>query len=294
MKVAHFAPDRVAVQLDWRVWTVATFVGRSGVGAAGAATCFLALCLRVYGRPLQSPLLVLGFTSTIVAYGIDRLADSARPKTRRRALALALAALLLAGWGLEGWFGAPRVLALSIFIQLAVIAYTLPVLPGDHPRVKDVPYAKNIYTAAGWALLAVLAAVAAPGARRAAILGMVVFIGGKVMVAAIAADLKDTAADREQGVRTFASEWGVDRTVTLARLLNTLCALTTVALVVAGALPKFLLMAEVSSLLVVVVLAWPRLRYDRRAAVTCAVLFELTLSMTWPLAELGRVLMGAR
>jgi hypothetical protein len=293
MKVGDFALDQIAPEQESRVWAVAAFLGRSGLGAALACTCFLALCSRVYGQSLQGPVLVLGFTSTVVAYAIDRLAGKARASTHRRGLAVALALLLLAGWSVQARFGDPRVLAFAIFIPLAVVAYALPVLPGRYRRVKDVPYAKNIYTAVGWALLAVLAAVAAPGAGVAATLGMVVFIGGKVLLAAIAADLKDIAADRAQGVRTFATEWGIDRTIVLVRRLNSLCCLTTLALIVSGALPGFVLPAEVSSLLVVVVLSWPRVRYERRAAVACAVLLELTMGATWPLAELGRVILNA-
>lgn len=264
------------------------FAGATGVGVGLSAIALLALCLRTYGKPLDGALLYIGAATSIASYAIDRVWDT-EPRTRRSpaakvaVLALLVSALVVAALTHHSGAG-----ALALSFPIAVAAYALPFLPGPYRRIKDIPFAKNAYTAACWGGLALLAAADgdAPWGAR---LAMWAFIAAKVFVAAIAADLKDRDADRARGIRTFVTELGLSRAILLVQWANGAAALSTVALVVGGILPGFLLVAEVPSLLMAVAMQRPRLRAgDPGAAAACAVLFELAHATAWPLVELIR------
>jgi 4-hydroxybenzoate polyprenyltransferase len=262
--------------------------GVSGLGVGLVAASFLGLCLRCYGQPVDLALLFLGSTMTIASYAIDRVWDPVGSTVRRGTTGCLILGLLAAGWVVEAWLGRPAIAALSTFFPLAVIVYTLPVVPWKYRRIKDIPFAKNIYTAVCWGALAILAAVASRGVPLGRAAGMFLVISSKVLFGAIASDLKDIATDRMRGIRTFANTWGPVRTFAVLRRITVFSALLTVALVIARLVPSFMLVVELPSVFMFLLFAWPHIASNSRAIAACAVLFELTNATAWPLVEFMR------
>lgn len=208
----------------------------AGAYCAAAAVCFVQLA-GLADAPSIS-LVVSVFLTATGAYALDRvkLSDAwidpsdiasqpvryaflkAHARVVRFGALLAIAAAGLIGYSISAWAPAACVLA-----AVGVVAYA-PKPKVGRPRVKDLPWLKNLYVAAGISVFGALAGLAAREPRDGgagtpfmtllsglwrpnAILTLVLLMA-RVLVDAALCDLDDESSDARFGTRTFATLLG--------------------------------------------------------------------------------------
>lgn len=131
-----------------------------------------------------------------------------------------------------------------LVFPVAVAAYCLPWvghLGGQRfgiRRIKDIPFAKTLYTALFWGLLGALAVVLC-GASSC----VVTLAGGfsllfyRAVLNTAFSDLKDIQRDRREGVRTFATAWGRRKLLRVLSALDIAFAFTVAALAAVELVP---------------------------------------------------------
>ncbi|MFO0833563.1 MAG: hypothetical protein U0638_01220 [Phycisphaerales bacterium] len=217
----------------------------AGAYCAAATACFVQLA--GLGDTPDVPLLLSVFLAATGAYAIDRVklrdawidpADiEAQPeryaflRTHARSvrfsalLAIAMAGVI--GLSISAW--APLA---SVMAAAGVIVYA-PRPRTHRSRVKDVPWLKNLYVAAGISVFAALAglaahtrhevrsivalltALAAPG-----VIATLTILMARVLVDAALCDLDDEASDARHGTRTFVTLLGPQRLWMLSGLIR--------------------------------------------------------------------------
>ncbi len=180
---------------------------------AGIITTGL-VCAGISPRP---SVLVMVLCLTYASYAIDRLVDEGDAGRPTRAWLVCSASLAFAAsFAVATWLAGPATAALAGMFPLAVAAYCVPWLGRRGiRRVKDIPWTKNLYTAACVALAGLWAAQvsgAAPGQLGCVALILLV----QEFVNTAASDLADLDDDRRRGVPTLVLRWG--RGPTLDRL----------------------------------------------------------------------------
>lgn len=227
------------------------FVQRSGMVTALAVAGFVVLLFAADGATPPVPLLCFVVTLTASAYGIDRVKDCGASRTLRVSFAC-LATLVLATTVLSIETPArPRLLLMVAVILAAVVAYSFPLLPAGQ-RVKDVPFFKSFYVGLTWvALLA--ACLPTRGAKSAFILALVYT---RVVLGAIASDIKDVEEDRSHGLITFPVRFGVQATFGFLARGHAVLAGTYGLAVITGLLPLPVLLGGVDAALAGLALRW--------------------------------------
>ncbi len=217
-----------------------------GLYAMAAVCCYLELVgLRRAGEPWASGIIAVGLTTTAI-YLLDRVkfrrewidpADCfALPGRyeflcRHQRICRFIAIAMLAAGAI---FGA----RVSIFAPIAVCGGALSALlyagapRGCFPRIKDLPWLKNLYTAGGLVCFVAAAAFAinqrfaAPGWHLQAALAGVALLFARVFLDAALCDVNDEEADRLFGTSTSATRLGGDRARRWATVANMLIPLT--------------------------------------------------------------------
>lgn len=211
----------------------------AGVYCAAAAVCFVQLA-----GLADAPGVALMFSVLLTAtgaYALDRVklrdawidpADieaqparyafiKAHAPTVRFGAIFAIIAAGAIGLFISAWAPAACVLA-----AVGVVAYA-PKPRAYRPRMKDVPWLKNVYVAAGISVFAALAGLAAHGPREAgasesierlltklcqpSVIATLVLLMLRVLVDAALCDLDDETSDARFGTRTFATLLGSRR-----------------------------------------------------------------------------------
>lgn len=211
----------------------------AGAYGAAAAVCFVQLAGMTITPSIA--LAVSVFLAATGAYALDRvkLRDTwidpsdvesqparyaflkAHASVVRFGALLAIAAAGLIGYRVSAWAPAACVLA-----AVGVVAYA-PMPRKDRPRLKDLPWLKNVYVAAGISVFAALAGLAAHGPRAAgasesiatlltklgqpSVSATLVLLLARVLVDAALCDLDDEASDARFGTNTFATLLGSRR-----------------------------------------------------------------------------------
>ncbi|MBN9167708.1 MAG: hypothetical protein J0I07_42655 [Myxococcales bacterium] len=187
------------------------------ISAAIGITAQVTTSLVLVRAELSIAVLAMVLCVAVGSYAIDHLVDEGKAAGARRwARGSGMAALLLVtaalvAYALRGAVAA----AITIVFPLSVAAYCMPwlgVIPALRrrgiARVKDIPYAKNAYTALCVAGAAVWAAttVGVHDARVLVAQGLAMSLSAFVNTAAC--DLGDVDADRRDGVPTLAVRHG--------------------------------------------------------------------------------------
>lgn len=217
----------------------------AGAYCAAASACFVQLA--GLGDTPGAPLLLSVFLAATGAYALDRvkLRDAwidpadieaqperyaflrAHARTVRFSAILAIATAGVIGLSISAW--APLA---SVVAALGVVAYA-PRPRTHRSRVKDVPWLKNLYVAAGISVFAAIAglaahtrhegrsivellsALAAPG-----VIATLTLLMARVLVDAALCDLDDEASDARHGTRTFVTLLGPRRLWMLSGLIR--------------------------------------------------------------------------
>lgn len=217
----------------------------AGAYCAGASACFVQLA--GLGDAPDAPLLLSVFLAATGAYALDRvkLRDSwidpadieaqperyaflrAHSRLVRLAALLAIAAAGVIGLTISAW--APLASAMA---AVGVVAYA-PRPKKHRSRVKDVPWLKNLYVAAGISVFAALAGLAAhirhedrsivgllTALAAPAVIATLTLLMARVLVDAALCDLDDEASDARHGTRTFVTLLGPRRLWMLSGLIR--------------------------------------------------------------------------
>lgn len=173
------------------------------------------------GIPPRPSVLVMVLCLTYASYGIDRLVDEAEAGRATRPWLVGSASLAFAAaLAFATWLAGPATAALAGVFPLAVAAYCVPWLGpwlGHRGirRVKDLPWTKNLYTAACVALAGLWAGQVS-GAAPSQLGAVALLVLVQEFVNTAASDLADLEDDRRRGVPTLVLRWG--RGPTLDRL----------------------------------------------------------------------------
>ena len=107
-----------------------------------------------------------------------------------------------------------------IFIPLLANAvYSSRLIPGL-PRLKDIPFMKNLVVAFSWASVCVLIPAAYSERLDARVLLIIYFMILKSIINTILYDVRDVAGDRENGIRTVPCLLGPKKTSLILLALN--------------------------------------------------------------------------
>lgn len=107
-----------------------------------------------------------------------------------------------------------------IFIPLlANSLYSCRLIPGL-PRLKDIPFMKNLVVAFSWALVCVLIPAAYSGCSDAGVILIIYFMTQKYLINTILYDIRDVAGDRENGIRTVPCLLGPKKTLLILLAIN--------------------------------------------------------------------------
>lgn len=218
----------------------------AGAYCTAAAVCFVQLA--GLGDTPSAALVLSVFLTATGAYALDRVklrsewidpadiesqpARYAFLKAHARAVRLGAILSILAA-GALGWFISVWAPAACVLAAAGVVAYA-PRPRATRPRVKDVPWIKNVYVAAGISVFAALAGLAAreqrdsgadpsittllAGLSRPGAISTLVLLMARVIVDAALCDLDDETSDARFGTRTFATLLGPRRLWLIAGL----------------------------------------------------------------------------
>ena len=107
-----------------------------------------------------------------------------------------------------------------IFIPLIANAvYSSRLIPGL-PRLKDIPFMKNLVVAISWALVCVLIPAAYSERLDAKVLLIICFMALKSITNTILYDVRDVAGDKENGIITVPILLGLEKTSLILLALN--------------------------------------------------------------------------
>lgn len=109
-----------------------------------------------------------------------------------------------------------------IFIPLLANAlYSSKIIPGL-PRLKDIPFMKNLVVACSWALVCVLIPAAYLECLDARVLLIIYFMTLKSLINTVLYDIRDVAGDRENGIRTVPCLLGPRKTLLILLAMNSM------------------------------------------------------------------------
>jgi len=182
------------------------------------------------GMTPSIPICISVFLMTFSVYSLNKLTDieedainmperiSFLAGRTKLILYYSLAAYVLSA--IIAFLEKPLVLPL-IFIPLASNAiYSSRLIPGL-PRLKDIPFMKNLTVAISWALVCtLLPAVHMNIASKGLIVIIILFMITKDVITTALYDIRDVVGDRENGVRTIPVIFGPKKTILLLLLLN--------------------------------------------------------------------------
>ena len=226
------------------------FLQRSGLITALAAAGFVTLLFSSERTVPPAPLLYFVAILTAGAYAIDRLADCQASWLARASVAcLATLGLATTTFGAESP-SVFRLLLMAVVIVASVLVYSFPLLPGGR-RVKDVPFLKAFYVGLAWATL--FAASIPVTATSVLVLALVY---ARVVMGAIASDIKDVEEDRARGVITFPVRYGPEATLQYLQLGHGVLAGLYAVTVCTRLLPPAVLLGGVDAALAAFVLRW--------------------------------------
>ena len=107
-----------------------------------------------------------------------------------------------------------------IFIPLlANSLYGSRLIPGL-PRLKDIPFMKNLVVALSWASVCVLIPAAYSESLHARVLLIIYFMTLKSLINTVLYDVRDVAGDRENGIRTVPCLLGPKKTLLILLAIN--------------------------------------------------------------------------
>jgi 4-hydroxybenzoate polyprenyltransferase len=109
-----------------------------------------------------------------------------------------------------------------IFIPLIANAlYSSHLIPGL-PRLKDIPFMKNMVVAISWALVCVLIPAAYSERLDEKVLLIICFVAIKSIINTVLYDVRDVAGDKENGIITVPILLGLEKTQLVLLALNSL------------------------------------------------------------------------
>jgi 4-hydroxybenzoate polyprenyltransferase len=109
-----------------------------------------------------------------------------------------------------------------IFIPLlANSLYSSRLIPGL-PRLKDIPFMKNLVVAFSWALVCVLIPAVYSKSLDAGVLLIIYFMTLKSLINTVLYDVRDVAGDRENGIRTVPCLLGPKKTLLILLVMNSM------------------------------------------------------------------------
>ncbi len=109
-----------------------------------------------------------------------------------------------------------------IFIPLLANAlYSSKLVPGI-PRLKDIPFMKNLVVAFSWALVCALIPAAYSGHSDGWVILIIYFMVLKSLINTILYDVRDIAGDRENGIRTVPCLLGLKKTRSILLAMNSM------------------------------------------------------------------------
>ena len=107
-----------------------------------------------------------------------------------------------------------------IFIPLIANAlYSSRLIPGL-PRLKDIPFMKNLVVAISWALVCVLIPAAYSERLDAKVLLIICFMALKSIINTVLYDVRDVAGDKENGIITVPILLGLEKTSLILLAVN--------------------------------------------------------------------------
>jgi 4-hydroxybenzoate polyprenyltransferase len=107
-----------------------------------------------------------------------------------------------------------------IFIPLIANAlYSSRLIPGL-PRLKDIPFMKNLIVAISWALVCVLIPAAYSERLDAKVLLIICFMALKSIINTVLYDVRDVAGDKENGIITVPILLGLEKTSLILLTVN--------------------------------------------------------------------------
>jgi 4-hydroxybenzoate polyprenyltransferase len=107
-----------------------------------------------------------------------------------------------------------------IFIPLIANAlYSSRLIPGL-PRLKDIPFMKNLIVAISWALVCVLIPAAYSERLDEKVLVIICFMALKSIINTVLYDVRDVAGDKENGIITVPILLGLKKTSLILLALN--------------------------------------------------------------------------
>ncbi|HEX7445440.1 MAG TPA: UbiA family prenyltransferase, partial [Methanothrix sp.] len=108
-----------------------------------------------------------------------------------------------------------------IFIPLLANAlYSSRLIPGL-PRLKDIPFMKNLVVAVSWALVCALIPAAYSECLDWRVILIIYFMIQKMLINTILYDVRDMAGDRENGIRTVPCLLGIRKNRLVLLVMNT-------------------------------------------------------------------------
>jgi geranylgeranylglycerol-phosphate geranylgeranyltransferase len=217
-----------------------------GTASIAAAAAFL------FGRPPTVILLVMAYLFSFGAYMMNRSAEMETDATSHpeRTGYLAKRRSVLPGL-VAGAFAAGYVLAatvnLAFFIALLVplVLSLLYSVGSKHfvrfigtQNLKQKLLMKNVSIALGWSLIPVLAGLYF-GAFDAPLLLLCPFVFLRLVTNTIVFDIRDTEGDRENGVKTLPTEFGVPTSFRIVGIVDAISAVYLISILVTGLIPSF-------------------------------------------------------
>lgn len=243
----HFSSEsRAAVACHHAARVVAFFADTPAPAAVGIAGLTLTALLLI-GARVHADVVAMVLCVSFASYAIDRVVDRTREAGHFRGQTALIASSL-------GMFCASVVIALlragpwlaacAAVFPITVLGYCVPWLwrfaaleRRGIRRIKDIPYAKNLYTAFCIALSAVWAGAisGAVDVTRLILAAAVVFM--MMLINTAACDLGDVEDDIRNGVPTLGVKFGREKTARMLLALAYAWAALLVGLTAAGAFP---------------------------------------------------------
>ena len=116
-----------------------------------------------------------------------------------------------------------------IFIRLIANAlYSSRLIPGL-PRLKDIPFMKNLIVAISWALVCVLIPAAYSEHLDAKVLLIICFMTLKSIINTVLYDVRDVAGDKENGIITVPILLGLEKTSLVLLAVNSILLLLAIS-----------------------------------------------------------------
>jgi 4-hydroxybenzoate polyprenyltransferase len=199
------------------------FIGGHGFFKTYIAYILLGMCPNIF-------VCCIAFLVTFGIYSLDKIADMDKDTTnmpqrksflsRRRNLIfrLAIASYILAI--ILTLLNNPVTLPI-IFIPFIANAFYATKIHRDLPRLKDIPFVKNLIVALAWAMVTtLLPALHMTNPANMTVALVIYFMLVKTLVDNILYDVRDIKGDKENGVRTMAAILGRRKTTALLLMIN--------------------------------------------------------------------------